>query len=371
MLWVGAPRWLYTPVYLGLGWVAVFYLGDILDAGGAAVVALLAVGGLLYSVGGVVYAIKRPNPSPRWFGFHEVFHALTLGAFAVHYIAVSLTTYGYCADAASQSADPLGLAVGALGPHPLDLLHRRAQLAQPLVGVPADQAHRPGQRLGPRPGDAGADQGVEHLPLGLAQPGHDRHGEVGEEHPLARRPDAPGDLAVEPVLGLAGDRDPLLAGALAELPGPAVGRRGPLGVAGAVGRPRGAARVPTTVISSRSTESTSTGAGEPVLGQPAGEPAADRAGQLAAVGPAGVVPVRAGSRAGRAVRGDVLVSCNDDYPITSLAPGLFTLGGPLERDVVSAAVHARARSVTAVAPSAAASSLASVVGASQTKCRQT
>ena len=93
VIWVGAPRWLYTPVYLGLGWVAVFYLGDLLDSGGAAVVTLLAVGGLLYSVGGIVYALKRPNPSPRWFGFHEVFHALTLGAFAVHYIAVSLATY--------------------------------------------------------------------------------------------------------------------------------------------------------------------------------------------------------------------------------------------------------------------------------------
>ena len=93
VLWVGAPRWLYTPVYIGLGWVAVFYLGDILDAGGAAVVVLLAVGGLLYTVGGVVYALKRPNPSPRWFGFHEVFHALTLGAYVVHYVAVSMTTY--------------------------------------------------------------------------------------------------------------------------------------------------------------------------------------------------------------------------------------------------------------------------------------
>ena len=93
VLWVGAPRWLYTPVYLGLGWVAVFYLGDILDSGGAAVVALLAVGGVLYSAGGVVYALKKPNPSPRWFGFHEVFHALTLAAFVTHYVAVSVTTY--------------------------------------------------------------------------------------------------------------------------------------------------------------------------------------------------------------------------------------------------------------------------------------
>jgi hemolysin III len=93
VLWVGAPRWLYTPVYIGLGWVAVFYLPEILKTGGVAVVVLLAVGGLLYSVGGVVYAIKKPNPSPRWFGFHEVFHALTLAAFAANYIAISIATY--------------------------------------------------------------------------------------------------------------------------------------------------------------------------------------------------------------------------------------------------------------------------------------
>jgi hemolysin III len=93
ILWVGAPRWLYTPIYLALGWVAVFYIPEIYDTGGAAVVTLLAIGGLLYSVGAVVYALKRPNPSPRWFGFHEIFHALTLGAWVVHYIAVSLVTY--------------------------------------------------------------------------------------------------------------------------------------------------------------------------------------------------------------------------------------------------------------------------------------
>ncbi len=93
VLWVGAPRWLYTPVYLGLGWVAVFYLGAILDNGGPAVVTLLAIGGAAYTAGGIVYAIKRPNPSPRWFGFHEVFHALTLIAFVAHYVAISLVTY--------------------------------------------------------------------------------------------------------------------------------------------------------------------------------------------------------------------------------------------------------------------------------------
>ncbi len=91
--WVGAPRWLYTPVYVALGWVAVFYLPDLARGGGWGVVTMLAIGGLLYTAGGVVYALKRPNPSPRWFGFHEVFHALTLAAFAVHYVAVSIATY--------------------------------------------------------------------------------------------------------------------------------------------------------------------------------------------------------------------------------------------------------------------------------------
>lgn len=94
VFWVGAPRWLYTPVYVALGWVAVFYLGPLLQFGGPAIVTLIAVGGLLYTAGALVYGIKRPNPSPRWFGFHEIFHALTVAAFAVHYIAASLTVYG-------------------------------------------------------------------------------------------------------------------------------------------------------------------------------------------------------------------------------------------------------------------------------------
>ena len=93
VLWVGAPRWLYTPVYVALGWVAIFYLPDLLGGAGVAVVVLIAVGGVLYSLGAVVYGLKRPNPSPPWFGFHEVFHTLTIAAFIVHYVAVSLTVY--------------------------------------------------------------------------------------------------------------------------------------------------------------------------------------------------------------------------------------------------------------------------------------
>jgi len=54
---------------------------------------LMAVGGGLYTLGGVVYGFKRPNPFPRWFGFHEVFHTCTVLAFVVHYIAVSMAVY--------------------------------------------------------------------------------------------------------------------------------------------------------------------------------------------------------------------------------------------------------------------------------------
>ena len=93
VFWVGAPRWLYTPCYIAMGWAAVFFLPDFMRSGGIAVLVLVIVGGLLYSVGGVIYGIKRPNPSPRWFGFHEVFHSLTLAAFTVHYVGISLVAY--------------------------------------------------------------------------------------------------------------------------------------------------------------------------------------------------------------------------------------------------------------------------------------
>jgi hemolysin III len=87
------PRWLFVGLYLALGWVALGVLPALARTGGWAVVTLLLAGGLLYTVGAVVYALRRPDPSPRWFGFHEVFHALTLGAFITHYVAVSVATY--------------------------------------------------------------------------------------------------------------------------------------------------------------------------------------------------------------------------------------------------------------------------------------
>ncbi len=88
-----APRWIFVTFYLVLGWIAVAIIPQVLSVGGVAVLVLLLVGGLLYSVGAVVYARRSPNPSPQWFGFHEVFHAFTLAAFAAHYVAISLAVY--------------------------------------------------------------------------------------------------------------------------------------------------------------------------------------------------------------------------------------------------------------------------------------
>lgn len=92
VLWIDAPRWLYVPIYAGLGWAAVFYTGAF-TSGGTAVFLLVVAGGLLYTIGGIVYGLKRPNPALPWFGFHEVFHTFTVAAFVCHYIAASIATY--------------------------------------------------------------------------------------------------------------------------------------------------------------------------------------------------------------------------------------------------------------------------------------
>ncbi|MDY0911342.1 PAQR family membrane homeostasis protein TrhA [Rathayibacter festucae] len=86
VFWISAPRWLYVPLYLLLGWAAVMYLGPLFEAS-AAMMVLVLVGGLCYSVGAVIYGIKRPNPVPGVFGFHEIFHALTAVAFLCHWTA--------------------------------------------------------------------------------------------------------------------------------------------------------------------------------------------------------------------------------------------------------------------------------------------
>ena len=93
VLWVGAPRWSYVALYLGLGWAAAFVLPQLLHGAGVAAFILICVGGALYTVGGVIYGLRRPDPSPRWFGFHEIFHSLTVAAFICQYVAASLVVY--------------------------------------------------------------------------------------------------------------------------------------------------------------------------------------------------------------------------------------------------------------------------------------
>lgn len=92
VVWAGAPRWLYVPIYVLLGTTALFFLPEFWEAGVVPTV-LICAGGAMYIAGAVVYGIKKPNFSPRHFGFHELFHALTVAAFATHFIAVVLVVF--------------------------------------------------------------------------------------------------------------------------------------------------------------------------------------------------------------------------------------------------------------------------------------
>ena len=87
LLWLHAPRWLYTPVYIALGCAALFYIPDFWSVNVPAAILVMA-GGAAYIAGAVIYAMKRPNPSVDWFGFHEIFHAFTLAGFSAHYVAI-------------------------------------------------------------------------------------------------------------------------------------------------------------------------------------------------------------------------------------------------------------------------------------------
>ena len=90
VFWLGAPRWVHVPIYVGLGWVAVGYLRQFWTQGSPTIVWLILGGGVAYSVGAVVYGMKRPNPAPGVFGFHEIFHSLTVVGLVCHSIAVRL-----------------------------------------------------------------------------------------------------------------------------------------------------------------------------------------------------------------------------------------------------------------------------------------
>jgi hemolysin III len=88
-----APRWLSMPVYVALGWVAVTVLPDILHNGGVIALVLTIVGGALYTIGAISYALRKPNPWPTVFGHHEFFHACTLVAAICHHIAIYFALY--------------------------------------------------------------------------------------------------------------------------------------------------------------------------------------------------------------------------------------------------------------------------------------
>lgn len=83
-----APRWVRTAGYLALGWLMVVPMFKIAAALPLEGTLLIVLGGLCYTVGGVVYALKRPDPAPAWFGFHEVFHLLVIAASICHYVAI-------------------------------------------------------------------------------------------------------------------------------------------------------------------------------------------------------------------------------------------------------------------------------------------
>jgi len=88
-VWVGAPKWLAAAIAIGLGWVGVVAVPELASHLGAAAIVLLGVGGLVYTAGAVVYARGRPDPVPHVFGYHELFHALTIVAVACQYVAIA------------------------------------------------------------------------------------------------------------------------------------------------------------------------------------------------------------------------------------------------------------------------------------------
>jgi hemolysin III len=91
-LWLSAPRWLYTVLYIAMGWTALGWLGAFYHAAGPAVLILILAGGICYTLGAIVYARKRPDPSPAWFGYHEIFHVGTIAGFVCHYAAIFMIT---------------------------------------------------------------------------------------------------------------------------------------------------------------------------------------------------------------------------------------------------------------------------------------
>jgi hemolysin III len=94
LAWVAAPKWLSAMAGITLGWVAVAAFPEILSHAGVAAAVLIALGGVCYTAGGIIYARRKPDPLPHIFGYHELFHALVIAAVALQYAAVGLVTSG-------------------------------------------------------------------------------------------------------------------------------------------------------------------------------------------------------------------------------------------------------------------------------------
>lgn len=88
--WIEAPKWVTASVYIALGWVAVFALPDMASKLGVIAIAMIGIGGVLYTAGAVIYALKRPDPVPAVFGYHEIFHVLVIAAAAIQYTVIAV-----------------------------------------------------------------------------------------------------------------------------------------------------------------------------------------------------------------------------------------------------------------------------------------
>ncbi len=89
VIWPDAPRWLGVGLYVGLGWMAVVAAAEVLEEFAVTPIALLILGGVLYTAGSAMYAARRPDPWPRVFGYHEVFHVLVIAGSGLHYWAIA------------------------------------------------------------------------------------------------------------------------------------------------------------------------------------------------------------------------------------------------------------------------------------------
>jgi hemolysin III len=90
VLWPNTPRWLGVALYVAIGWTALIATAEIVNVFTAMPIAMVLFGGLLYTLGGMIYAARRPDPWPRVFGYHEIFHSLVIAGSAVHFAAIAI-----------------------------------------------------------------------------------------------------------------------------------------------------------------------------------------------------------------------------------------------------------------------------------------